>query len=100
MELELGEELKRSIESWKTEQDCNFLIKGQRFLDYKANQWEQQRLKKEQENIIQKHTTRFPTVNSITRVQRKQTNQLIKQSVQPSRLHAINSIRKKHKFSH
>ncbi|XP_043370191.1 protein regulator of cytokinesis 1 isoform X5 [Dermochelys coriacea] len=54
MELELGEELKRSIESWEKEQGCNFLIKGQRFLDYMANQWEQHKLKKEQERLTKK----------------------------------------------
>uniref|UniRef100_A0A674K3Q2 Protein regulator of cytokinesis 1 n=1 Tax=Terrapene triunguis TaxID=2587831 RepID=A0A674K3Q2_9SAUR len=47
----LGEDLKRSIESWEKEQGCNFLIKGQRFLDYMANQWEQHKLKKEQERV-------------------------------------------------
>ncbi|XP_039399803.1 protein regulator of cytokinesis 1-like isoform X1 [Mauremys reevesii] len=50
----LGEDLKRSIESWEKEQGCNFLIKGQRFLDYMANQWEQHKLKKEQERLTKK----------------------------------------------
>ncbi|XP_074809705.1 protein regulator of cytokinesis 1-like isoform X3 [Natator depressus] len=50
----LGEELKRSIESWEKEQGCNFLIEGQRFLDYMANQWEQHKLKKEQERLTKK----------------------------------------------
>ncbi|XP_037758178.1 protein regulator of cytokinesis 1 isoform X4 [Chelonia mydas] len=54
MELELGEELKRGIESWEKEQGCNFLIEGQRFLDYMANQWEQHKLKKEQERLTKK----------------------------------------------
>nr|XP_048707438.1 protein regulator of cytokinesis 1-like isoform X3 [Caretta caretta] len=50
----LGEELKRSIESWEKKQGCNFLIEGQRFLDYMANQWEQHKLKKEQERLTKK----------------------------------------------
>ncbi|XP_074850659.1 protein regulator of cytokinesis 1-like isoform X2 [Carettochelys insculpta] len=54
----LGEELKRSIESWEKEQSCNFLIKGQRFLDYMAKQWEEHKLKKE-ERLVKKEESAF-----------------------------------------
>ncbi|XP_078067916.1 protein regulator of cytokinesis 1-like isoform X2 [Mustelus asterias] len=45
----LEEEMKLYIERWETEQGCPFLIYGQKFTAYVANQWEQHRLKKVQE---------------------------------------------------
>ncbi|XP_067878185.1 protein regulator of cytokinesis 1-like isoform X2 [Heterodontus francisci] len=45
----LEEELKLNIEKWETEQGCPFLVNGQKFTTYIANQWEQHKFKKEQE---------------------------------------------------
>ncbi|XP_062901123.1 protein regulator of cytokinesis 1-like [Mobula hypostoma] len=45
----LEEELKLNIEKWETEQGRPFLVNGQNFLTCIANQWEQHRIKKEQE---------------------------------------------------
>ncbi|XP_059819355.1 protein regulator of cytokinesis 1-like isoform X1 [Hypanus sabinus] len=45
----LEEELKLNIEKWETEQGRPFMVNGQKFLTYIANQWEQHRIKKEQE---------------------------------------------------
>ncbi|XP_048477451.1 protein regulator of cytokinesis 1-like isoform X3 [Rhincodon typus] len=45
----LEEEMKLYIEKWETEQGCSFLVNGQKFATYIANQWEEHRLKKEKE---------------------------------------------------
>ncbi|XP_051900845.1 protein regulator of cytokinesis 1-like isoform X2 [Pristis pectinata] len=45
----LEEELKLNIEKWETEQGCPFMVNGQKFVTYIANQWEQHRFKREQE---------------------------------------------------
>ncbi|KAM4809496.1 protein regulator of cytokinesis 1-like [Rhinophrynus dorsalis] len=61
----LEEELKSRIEAWETEQGCAFLLKGCRFMDYVANQWEMHRRQKErdkQERSLKKEeTTPFKT---------------------------------------
>ncbi|XP_038648261.1 protein regulator of cytokinesis 1 isoform X1 [Scyliorhinus canicula] len=45
----LEEEIKLYMARWETEHGCPFLIYGQRFTTYFADQWEQHRLKKVQE---------------------------------------------------
>ncbi|KAM4710296.1 protein regulator of cytokinesis 1-like isoform 2-T2 [Discoglossus pictus] len=45
----LEEELKSRIETWETEQGCEFLLKGSRFMDYVASQWETLKRQKERE---------------------------------------------------
>ncbi|XP_066430417.1 protein regulator of cytokinesis 1-like isoform X2 [Eleutherodactylus coqui] len=43
----LEEELKSRIDTWESEEGCTFLIKGSKFMDYVANQWETLKQQKE-----------------------------------------------------
>ncbi|XP_075770100.1 protein regulator of cytokinesis 1-like isoform X1 [Pelodiscus sinensis] len=70
----LGEDLKRSIEIWEREQSCNFSIKGLRFLDYMANQWEQHALKKERERLTKKPIKRHTGSNTPTPFKTRKLN--------------------------
>ncbi|XP_041109763.1 protein regulator of cytokinesis 1-like isoform X2 [Polyodon spathula] len=45
----LEEEIKGYIEAWEAEQGTAFFVKGQRFMDYVANQWEELKTLKEKE---------------------------------------------------
>ncbi|KAM4049782.1 protein regulator of cytokinesis 1-like isoform 2-T2 [Anomaloglossus baeobatrachus] len=45
----LEEELKSRIDSWELEQGCPLLIKGSKFMDHVANQWEMLKQQKERE---------------------------------------------------
>ncbi|XP_041091140.1 protein regulator of cytokinesis 1-like isoform X2 [Polyodon spathula] len=45
----LEEEIKGYIEAWEAEQGTAFYVKGQRFMDYVANQWEELKTQKEKE---------------------------------------------------
>ncbi|XP_058880190.1 protein regulator of cytokinesis 1-like isoform X1 [Acipenser ruthenus] len=45
----LEEEIKGYIEAWEAEQGTAFFVKGQRFMDYVANQWEELKTQKEKE---------------------------------------------------
>ncbi|XP_073398372.1 protein regulator of cytokinesis 1-like isoform X2 [Dendrobates tinctorius] len=45
----LEEELKSRIDLWEAEQGSQFLIKGSKFMDYVANQWEMLKQQKERE---------------------------------------------------
>ncbi|XP_053559263.1 protein regulator of cytokinesis 1 isoform X1 [Bombina bombina] len=50
----LEEELKTRVEAWEAEQGCEFLLKGNRFMDYISSQWEV--LKREKEREKQERT--------------------------------------------
>uniref|UniRef100_A0A8C4RIZ7 Zgc:86764 n=1 Tax=Erpetoichthys calabaricus TaxID=27687 RepID=A0A8C4RIZ7_ERPCA len=45
----LEEEIKSFIDTWEAEQGTVFLVRGQRFMDYVAKQWEDYKLQKEKE---------------------------------------------------
>ncbi|XP_053317669.1 protein regulator of cytokinesis 1-like [Spea bombifrons] len=51
----LEEELKTRIEAWEAEQGSPFLLKGHRFMDYVASQWENLKLQKEKEKQERTH---------------------------------------------
>ncbi|KAG8454295.1 hypothetical protein GDO86_000804 [Hymenochirus boettgeri] len=61
----LEEELKSRVEAWEMEQGHPFFLKGQRFMDYVASQWEMHRRQKEREkqerNLKKEEHTPFKT---------------------------------------
>ncbi|XP_075705979.1 protein regulator of cytokinesis 1-like isoform X2 [Rhinoderma darwinii] len=57
----LEEELKSRIDLWEAEQGCPFLIKGNQFLDYVANQWEMLKQQKEREKQDRTQKKEEPT---------------------------------------
>ncbi|KAM9329143.1 protein regulator of cytokinesis 1-like [Gastrophryne carolinensis] len=61
----LEEDLKSKIDAWEAEQGCPFLVKGSRFMEYVATQWEALRQQKEREKPDRKkeETVPFKTPN-------------------------------------
>lgn len=47
--MQLEEELKGRVELWEQEQEQAFLVNGQRFMEYVAEQWQLHHMEKEKE---------------------------------------------------
>ncbi|RXM93235.1 Protein regulator of cytokinesis 1 [Acipenser ruthenus] len=60
----LEEEIKGYIEAWEAEQGTAFFVKGQRFMDYVANQWEELKTQKEKEKSQRVSEQENKTVSS------------------------------------
>lgn len=49
--FQLEKTLKAQIDAWEQEHDKEFLVNGQKFLEYVQEQWEQHHTEKEQEKV-------------------------------------------------
>lgn len=49
--FQLEKKLKAQIDAWESEQGREFLVNGQKFLQYVEEQWELHRIEKEQEKL-------------------------------------------------
>ena len=49
--MQLEKKLKAEIDAWESMQGREFLVNGQKFLDYVAEQWELHRIEKENEKL-------------------------------------------------